>query len=350
MRRLPLGKLALFTAGCLVLWAVLIFSLNNTNFRPMSSYHAMFSDVSGLRAGDTVRVAGVVSGRVTAVDLHGFDVDVSFSVSHDQTLTTTTRAVIRYETLLGQRYLALVPGAAGGAPLQAGATIAKTHTMPALDLTSLLNGFQPLFSALAPKQINELMGSIVQVLQGEAGATTDLVSQLASLTGDLADRQRVIGAVVDNLATVARTVGRHDAELDRAISRFNTIATGIADNKGALAGAIDNTTALTRTVNHLFRASQPALNTDISGIAKYSKTLAANQAVMGRVIRKLPGLLTFFTRFTSSGSWLQVYICALDTRVVGNAPVPGTGIPLPVKLKFPQGPVGDQSVDTRSCT
>jgi hypothetical protein len=41
------------------------------------------------------------------------------------------------------------------------------HGQSALDLTVLFNGFKPLFAALSPKDVNELSGEIISVLQGE---------------------------------------------------------------------------------------------------------------------------------------------------------------------------------------
>ena len=42
--------------------------------------------------------------------------DVSFSVDTSQHLTTTTLAAIHFENLLGQRFLAILPGAPAASP------------------------------------------------------------------------------------------------------------------------------------------------------------------------------------------------------------------------------------------
>jgi phospholipid/cholesterol/gamma-HCH transport system substrate-binding protein len=339
-----------FTAASLTIWAALVFSLRDTNFRPTTTYTAMFSDASGLHASDTVRVAGVVAGKVSRVRLRGYDVEVTFSVTNDQKITSTTRASVRYANLLGQRYLAITPGDTPGAPL-AGATISEANTSPALDLTSLLNGFQPLFSALQPEQVNRLASSLVQVLQGEAGASTDLVAQLASVSADLAQRQDAIGTVVDNLATVAQSVGRHDADLDQAITQLQTVLAGTSASRADLGHSLGALAQLTSTVSDLFRRSQPALDQDIAGLHRVTDTIAANGTALNDAISGLPGLLSFFARFVGSGSWLQVYVCDLDVQISGTAPaplVPSASLPLP--LHFPNGPVGDQSVHTKSCS
>ena len=353
MRNLrSLVLLCVFTAGSLAVWAALIFSLNNTDFRPTTRYHAMFTDASGLHAGDTVRVAGVVAGKVSSVHLRDdYGVEVTFSVQHDQTLTTTTHAAVRYANLLGQRYLALTPGEGKGTPLVPNATITVANTSPALDLTSLLNGFQPLFSALAPDQVNKLASSLVAVLQGETGASTDLVAQLATLSTDLAERQDAISQVVDGLATAAQAVGSHDVELDQSITQLQTVLAGTSASKQDLARSISTLADLTTTVSSLLHQSQPALDKDISGLKTASDAIAANGDQLDATMSGLPGLLTYFSRYVSTGSWLQVYVCDLTVQVSGTFPAPlDPKLPAPVPLKFPTGHVGPPDTHTKSCS
>ena len=48
--------------------------------------------------------------------------------------------------------------------------------------------------------------NLVQVLQGEGGTIQALLANTASLTNTLADRDQLIGEVVDNLTTTLDTV------------------------------------------------------------------------------------------------------------------------------------------------
>jgi len=60
-------------------------------------YSALFTDVSRLKEGQTVRVAGVRVGTVNSVSLRpDKKVLVKFDADHSVVLTTGTRAVIRY--------------------------------------------------------------------------------------------------------------------------------------------------------------------------------------------------------------------------------------------------------------
>jgi phospholipid/cholesterol/gamma-HCH transport system substrate-binding protein len=204
MRRVPLAPLVKFLAFAAVVTlatTVLGLTIANAQGGARTGYSATFTDASGLLPGDDVRIAGVVVGsvdRVAVVDRRLAKVD--FSVDAGQPIPASATAAILYKNLIGQRFLSLGQGAgATGAMLKAGDTIPVAHTTPPLNLTTLFNGFQPLFAALDPQQVNTLSMEIVQVLQGEGGTVESLLASTASLTGAIADRDQVIGQVVDNL-------------------------------------------------------------------------------------------------------------------------------------------------------
>jgi phospholipid/cholesterol/gamma-HCH transport system substrate-binding protein len=346
-------KVVAFTVVAVLTTTLVATTLLDLHVGATDSYRARFTNASGLQAGDTVRIAGVETGKVNAVDLVGRDqAMVSFSVDANQPLTTTTRAEIHFENLLGQRFLALVPGKTAGAPLRHGSTIPLSRTEPALDLTSVFDGFQPLFSALSPNQVNQLTESIIQVFQGQSGTFTNLVDQTASLTSNLAGRQVVIDQVVNNLSQLLTSVGAHDQQLGQLIDSFSGLVSGLAAQRPQIASAIDGVSTLTAGVSNIL--SQPALNESITGLAGVSASIAGDQTSLDQAITGLPGLLTTFNKVTSSGSYLSVYICNLTIQSTGSLDIsliPGLATPQagdPVTI--PSGPVGDQSQHTANCS
>ena len=88
----------------------------------------MFADASRLKAGDTVRVAGIRVGTVNDVALRpGQDGDRSkFDADRDIVLTTGTKAAVRYLNLVGDRYLELVDGPGSTKVLPPGSQIPPT--------------------------------------------------------------------------------------------------------------------------------------------------------------------------------------------------------------------------------
>jgi phospholipid/cholesterol/gamma-HCH transport system substrate-binding protein len=356
--RRVLFKLIAFAAASLLITSVLVETLLDLHLEAKSGFEAAFTNVSGLQPGDTVRVAGVEVGKVGRVRLSGDHAIVSFSVDSTQHLTTTTMAEIHFENVLGQRFLALVAGPPGGQPLKSGATIPLSRTQPALDLTGLFNGFQPLFAALTPKQVNQLTGSIIQVFQGESNTVSNLVSQTAALTSNLADRQKVIDEVLINLSNLLNSVGGHDQQLGQLIDQFSSFVNGLAGQRAQIGSTIDGVKNLTTTLSNILNQSQPILDKDINGLASATALLAANQQGLDRVLQAFPGFLTTLNKVSSSGSYLSVFICNLTLQVQGQANIsliPGVIPPAqppflpgdPVKL--PGGAVGDQAQNVANC-
>ena len=193
---------------------VLVTTITNAGYGEQLTYRAEFTDVAGLVEGDEVRIAGVRVGQVTGIGLAEEHRDrpvaeVELEVSADVPLPAAVEATIRYRNLVGQRYIALTEGeGSGGETLDEGAVIPLAQTTPALDLTVLFGGFQPLFQALSPADVNRLSFEIIQVFQGEGGTMESLLAHVGSLTNTLADRDHVIGSVIDNLTTVMGTARR----------------------------------------------------------------------------------------------------------------------------------------------
>ncbi|HEV8063972.1 MAG TPA: MCE family protein [Acidimicrobiales bacterium] len=347
-------KVAIFAAVSVLLTSIVFASLLDVGTQAASGYSADFTDASGLQAGDTVRIAGVEVGKVTAVSLSGSQAVVSFSLDNSQHITSTTLATIHFENLLGERFLALLPGPSAGRRLPPGSVIPLSRTSPAINLTAVFDGFQPLFSALAPGQVNELANSIVQVFQGESGTISNLVDETAVITNNLADRQQVIDALLTSLSSLLDTVGAHDGQLGSLIVNFDTLVRSLANSRSSISSAITNLSSLEGTTSHLIDESQPTLNEDIDRLATAVQSLSANQQGIDGVLQGFPGLLATLTKIQDSGSWINVYLCNLTLEVQGKLDislVPGVSPPqYPDPVTLPSGLVGSPTDHTSSCS
>src|SRR5438270_3300652 len=94
-----LVKFTIFAVVMIFLTASLFFIFGNYTTGSTNGYSAIFTDVSRLRTGETVRIAGIRVGTVTGVSL-GEDkkVVVKFDADKKVALTTGTGAMVRYLT------------------------------------------------------------------------------------------------------------------------------------------------------------------------------------------------------------------------------------------------------------
>lgn len=244
-------RFAVFAAASLVLLVLLVNTMRNGLAEDSRTFTADFTDVSGLRVGDDVKVAGVRVGRVAAIEVSGRGARVDFELADEQPILDTTRVVMRYQNLIGQRYLALEQGPRRGDELEAGARIPQEMTSPGFDLTELLNGFRPLFEVLDPADVNALATSIVRVLQGEGGTIEQLLRQTTSLSTFVADRDELIGSVLDGLTPVLADLEDQDEEFTAAVGDLRTLMTGLARERRAIGESIDGVGSLVEATSSL---------------------------------------------------------------------------------------------------
>ena len=326
----PLTKLIIFVVITVAATAVLGLTIANANFGGADTYNARFTDVTSLNTGDDVRIAGVKVGEVRSISIvDRRQADVTFSVESDVRLPASVTATIRYRNLVGQRYIALAQGAGPmNATLPVGGTIPLSRTQPALDLTELFNGFKPLFQALSPDDVNQLSYEIIQVFQGEGGTVNTLLANTAQLTSKLADKDKVIGEVIDNLNTVLNTVNAHSTQLSGLITTTQQLVSGLAADRQPISDAIGSLGDLANTTAGLLGESRAPLRADISNLGALAKNLNDNQGTVQHFIQFLPPKLAKIIPTASYGSWFNFFLCSAGGTVSVPPVLPAVKIPV----------------------
>ncbi|WP_033324632.1 MCE family protein [Streptomyces yerevanensis] len=313
----PLIKFSLFAVVTILATALLAATIVNISFTPEHTYRALFSDVTGLEEGDDIRVAGVRVGEVEGIRIKDRTrAEVSFTVSEDRPLLRSTGAVVRYRNLVGQRYIALTEGAGDGKRLRPGGTIPLSRTRPALDLNALLNGFKPLFAALSPKDVNQLATEIIKTLQGEGGTVNSLLAHTASLTTTLADRDQLIGSVIDNLNTVLKTLDRRGTRFSGLLKQLRRVISGLSADRKPIGDSLVSIGDLAAATSGLLEDARPPLKDDITELTDLAGTLNKNEKTVEGVLKRLPNKLNELTGTASYGSWFNFYLCDFDGRIV----------------------------------
>jgi len=309
-------KLAVFVAFGAAMAVVLYLTLAQSTVGPSNSYSAIMTNVSGLKSGDVVKIAGVRVGQVDGLDvLPGNQIKVRFHVSTGQHLSDQTHVTVRYLNLLGDRYLELSQPPGVGHPLRAGGTIPASRTTPALDLDVLLNGFRPLFQGLEPQQVNELATGLINTLQGQGGTLQAVLTKTASFTNDLADRDKAIGSLVTNLDVVLSSLDAHDTQLRTAITQLRTLVGGLAADRDPIGSSLGDISRLAGTLATLFAQAKDPLAGTLAELDGVSATLNRNSAKVNQTLHLLPDAYNRLDRVASHGSFFNFYLCSVQVLV-----------------------------------
>ncbi|MGW4356296.1 MlaD family protein, partial [Nocardia sp. NPDC004582] len=311
-----LAGFGLFAAVAVLLTYTMWSTLQRTVPGATNSYSAVFSDVLGLRVGDDIRMAGVRVGRVDKIDFtDGYRARVDFRIEATQHPTTSTKALVRYQNLIGQRYIALLPGKDAGAPLPAGGQIPLDRTEPSFDVSSLLSGFEPLFSVLQPDQVNSLSETLIQALQGNGVSLSALVTQAAQLAGTFGQRDEILGQVIGNLSSVISGLAHRSTELETLITQARALTDALYAQGGTLKSSVERVATATDSLVGILAQVKPGAaraQTDASaGVA----LLLLNGASLDKAAVELPDVLNGVARFSSYGAYGNAYLCSLDVSL-----------------------------------
>ncbi len=299
--------------------AVLLLLLANTMIDDVGGdtfvYEARFSQVSGLRAGDDVRVAGVQVGKVTSVEVDPASHNtalVGFTLRTDQPLRSNASLVMRYQNLLGQRYLSLMQPKQLGSVMPENSTVPIDRTSDGFDLTELLNGFRPLFDVLKPADVNKLTESVIKVLQGEGATVAELLDQTAQLTNFLADRDQLFGAVFENLTPVLNDLAGQGDELRDTVQSLSEFMEGLAEERKTFGRSIEDISEVIDTTEKFLGDVREPLAINVDKTKAVLRMYAAEAPRFGQSIDDVGSLMETLGRIVSYRNGLTNYFCALD--------------------------------------
>ncbi len=195
-------------ATAAVVSVVLFIVISNAIAQPVDTttrtYHADFTDVSGLHMGADVRVRGVRVGKVTSVELKRADgrsyADVGFTMDQRFHVSDATRLGVKFQALTGLRYVDVDRPTETGSG-DAGITHLSTKmTQPSFDITVLFNGLQPVLATMNPDQINQFATNMSTFLAGDGAGLRPMLDSVRNLAALASERQQLITSVVGNLA------------------------------------------------------------------------------------------------------------------------------------------------------
>ncbi|MDV8001292.1 MCE family protein [Rhodococcus sp. IEGM 1408] len=258
---------------------VLILILTATSFMLDSlpfvgagpEYTAHFSEAAGLTDGNEVRVAGVKVGVVSGVELDGDKVVVGFRAKNVW-LGDDTRASIQVKTVLGQKYLALIPAGTG--------ELDRSEPIP-LDRT------------VAPYDVVTAFSSAAETL--DQIDDTKLAESLDTLTGAMQASPEEFRGAVDGVARLSQTLSSRDAELRELLEATRTSSGILAERNDDFRRLIIGTGQLLGELNERSETLKLVLASTRGLSAELRMFVAENEAEFGPTLDSLDSALAVLT-------------------------------------------------------
>ncbi len=321
-------KVSIFTVAMVLVAAGLVVVFGDFRFGPETAYHATFTDVSRLKAGQKVRIAGVPVGSVEGVKLNPDNsIDVTFGIDKRYTLYTSTRALIRYENLVGDRFLEITSGPGELRKLPPGGTIDAQHTQPALDLDALLGGLRPVVKGLDADKVNTISSAVIELLQGQGGALSNVLADTSAFSSALGKRDQLIGDTITNLNTVLGSIDEKSAQFSASVDQLQQLITGLAEHTDDIAGAIPPLASTTTDLTELLKNSRRPLQGILENTRPLATELDNRKAEVDNDVEQLGEDYLRLAALGAYGSFFNIYFCSVRIKINGPA---GGDILLPI--------------------
>lgn len=167
--------------------AVVAAALGLVYLRPLgySDYRAEMTNASGVRAGDQVRVAGIMVGKVKSVGVERDRVAISFSVKSDVRVGNDSSLAIKMLTPVGGRYLML--SSRGGSSLGTKA-IPKERVSGTYDMASIIEKTTPKIEKMDGTKLRSVIEAASKTLNSDTGAIGKILDSSAKLADALGER------------------------------------------------------------------------------------------------------------------------------------------------------------------
>jgi phospholipid/cholesterol/gamma-HCH transport system substrate-binding protein len=302
------NKTVIGTVGLLVI-LLLLFAAFKTDSLPIIGggkvYSADFSEAAGLQKTDEVRVAGVKVGKVVGIDLKGDHVVVKMRIK-GVTLGRLSRADIRIKTVLGRKYVQLVPD--GDGTLDTSVHIPVTRTSAPFDISP---AFQQLASTVGGIDSAQLAKSFTTLADDFRNSPADVkasLNGLSRLSQTIASRDTQLRTLLDRAQGVTSVLAGRDQDLVGFLSDADLVLQEVKARREAIHRLLTTTVTLSEQLVGLVRENRANLAPALSSLADVSAVLRKNQDNLDKSLQELAPFVRLFANNLGNGRWFDTYV------------------------------------------
>ncbi|HEY0619770.1 MAG TPA: MCE family protein [Kribbella sp.] len=316
---------------------VLVYLAFNAQSLPLigggTVYKAQFTEAAGLKADDSVRIAGVKVGQVDSLALEDGAVTVKMRVK-GAFVGDRSEAAIKIETVLGAKYIALVPR--GTAELDPDERIPLERTASPYDV---VEAFADLSSTVQDIDTAQLASSF-EVLAETFSETPDEVRTslegLARLSDTIASRDEQLQQLLSATRKVTQVLADRNGEFTQLILDSNTLLTEVQERRELIDAILTSTQELAVQLSGLVADNRETLTPALQQLSRVTDILSRNRAALAQTVNELAPFVRVFTNTLGNGRWFDSFVndllptvigaavCgATDTAATGCSPTPG---------------------------
>ncbi|WP_433673528.1 MCE family protein [Nocardia sp. CA-136227] len=267
------------------------------------SVKAEFVQTAGIKVGDKVDVSGVPVGTVSAAELEGDHVLITLSVNDDVKLGPDAKASIKMATLLGARYVDLVPGDGKGLK---GNRIPKSNTVVPYNLADVVQEGTPKFEELDTKKLADSLNLINQQMGDTPQMTVQALDAIGALAKTMNNRKDQVDQLLKDLDKVTKILGDNRNSVLLVITQGEAIANRVMERQGLLKSLLDNIATLSKQLQQIGAQNDNRFGPTLTQLNTMAEGLQKNKDNLDRLLSIMPPAIRQFNNAFGNGNYGEV--------------------------------------------
>jgi phospholipid/cholesterol/gamma-HCH transport system substrate-binding protein len=277
-------------------------------------YHvkAVFTNVANLPANASVREGAFQVGYVSNIAADDFHATVTMAIKKSVTLPAGTTMQVRFDTPLGDDFIAVVTPTnltANAPPIKPGATIPQTQTTTAPSVEDVLGALGTLLNGGGLNQLHTIITETDNALHGNESQVRSLLNSLNSTITTFATNAPSFDRALQAMNTLSQTLNQGSATIVAGINNLTPAVQVLQGETGDLNNLLGHVNQLSTVSNQVVLASQNGTVQTIKALQPLLDQLVGVQQQLGPAL----GAVDTFLRLTPRavpGDYLQAAITA----------------------------------------
>jgi virulence factor Mce-like protein len=299
--------------------AALVFLAFNAQSLPLigggTVYRAQFSEAAGLKPDDPVRVAGVKVGKVESLALEDGAVTVEFRVK-DAFIGDRSEAAIKIETVLGAKYLALVPRGSG--ELDPDQPIPLDRTASPYDVVEAFADLSTTIDDIDTAQLASSFEVLAETFADTPDEVRTSLAGLARLSDTITSRDAQLQDLLSATRKVTQVLADRNGEFTQLILDSNTLLTEVQERRALIDSILTNTQELATQLSGLVTDNREALTPTLQQLSTVTDILSRNRAALAQTVNNFAPYVRVFANTLGNGRWFDSFVNDLLPTVLGS--------------------------------
>ncbi|WP_278265854.1 MlaD family protein [Nocardia sp. AG03] len=275
-----------------------------------ATVHAEFAQAAGLRAGNSVDIAGIEVGTVKSVRLERDRVVVAMSLRKDVRLGGDAKAAIEMSTILGKMHVELDPGLRtdlGSARIPLSATTVPYNLAKVVNDPTYRNSFEHL-ERLDPEALRASLDAVSRQMGDSPQLTAQALDSVGALAKVVATRRDEVDQLLTSMDQVSGLIADNQNSVLLLLTRGQAIGDAVSRRRELVRELLGNVAAASKILRDMGVENGGRLGPLIQSLNTMSEGLEKNRDNLDALYQVMPVTVRQFTNGLGQGPYGEVYM------------------------------------------